>query len=144
MTLFYFLSFFYSNFSLSFLFIHFLFYLGLPLTFSSFLYPPRLLCSLSFIPFSRFTSPYLSSFPYLLTYLLFFFPLFTLLPLPLFLPFLTFLLVYKFHTEGRCRAVSVQYPGGMLGKFVCCVRAVSVQYPEARNDILLCSILLRV
>ena len=56
-------------------------------------------------------------------------------------------------TEGRCRAVSVQYPGGMLGKSVCCIRAVSeqypcciraisAQYPEARNITLMCSILL--
>ena len=33
--------------------------------------------------------------------------------------------------EGRCRAISVQYPGDMLGQFVCCIRAVSVQYPRS-------------
>ena len=48
----------------------------------------------------------------------------------------------------------MQYPGGMLGKSVCCIRAVSAQYPcciravsaqypEARNITLMCSILLR-
>ena len=37
--------------------------------------------------------------------------------------------IIRGQSEGRCRAVSVQYPRGMLGQFVCCIRAVSAQYP---------------